>query len=49
MSIKVDLKELECENVEWIYVDKDRDQKPAVDTLFYELGDPYLLVKGCVP
>lgn len=41
------LKELECENVEWIYVDKGRDQRPAVDTLFYELGDLYLLVKGC--
>jgi hypothetical protein len=49
MSIKVDLKEFECENVEWIYVDKGRDQRPAVDALFYELGDPYLLVKGCAP
>jgi hypothetical protein len=36
----MDLKELKCENLEWIYVAKGRDQRPAVKTHFYELGDP---------
>ena len=42
----MDLKELEYENMEWIYVDKGRDQRPAVDTFLYELGDPLSSCKG---
>jgi hypothetical protein len=37
MSIKMDLKELEFENVEWIYVYKVRVQRCDVETHLYEI------------